>query len=167
MWRRGTEEKTNFQEIVEFLNCASQHNHEIILGTDSQPFRSGTFLVTAIVILCDCKKYNCRFFYKQHEQRPIHHNLYERMYSEVDTTLSIANQLKEEVSKANISIHIDVSSDQTKNKTGRYSKSLVAIVKGFGYEKVEIKPNAWCASKLADKYTKRLPDRLKTPRHPL
>jgi len=160
MWRRGSKEKTNFEEIVGFLKLATQYNHEIILGTDSQPFKSGTFLVTAIVILCESKQYDCRYFYKEHEERPIHHNLYERIYSEVDTTISIANRLREIINEANISIHIDVSSENTNNGTSRYSNALVAIAKGYGYQ-VEIKPNAWCASKLADKHTKRIPTWLK------
>ena len=157
MWRKATKENITFDEVMAFLKEASRHEHEIILGTDSQPFNTGTFLVTAIVVICKDQQYHCRYFYKEHSKRPIHHNLYERMYSEVQHTLDVASELKENITDVNMSIHLDVSSEITNHKTARFSRSLVAMVKGYGYERVEIKPNAWCASKLADRYTKRIP----------
>lgn len=161
MWRRGTKKIIEYDCIIQFLKEASQHEHEIILGTDSQPFNSGTFLVTAIVVLCNNQQYHCRYFYKEHGERPRHHSLYERIYSETDTTIQIASHIRELIPNANISIHLDISHESSSARTGRFSRSLVAMVRGYGYENVEIKPNAWCASKLADKHTKRIPSWLR------
>ena len=69
--------------------------------------------------------------------------------------------LSNQISKANISIHLDVSNEHSTAKTGKFSRALVAMVRGYGYENVEVKPNAWCASKLADKHTKRIPSWLR------
>jgi predicted RNase H-related nuclease YkuK (DUF458 family) len=159
MWRRGNKKIILYDCIIQFLKDASQYEHEIILGTDSQPFNSGTFLATAIVVLCNNRQYHCRYFYKQHENRPIHHNLYERIFSEVDTTIKVASKIRDLIPNANISIHLDVSDEKSSAKTSRYSRSLVAMVRGYGYARVEVKPNAWCASKVADRHTKRIPSK--------
>lgn len=161
MWKTGTKKIIEYDCIIRFLKQASQYKHEIVLGTDSQPFNSGTFLVTVIAVLCEDPDYHSRYFYKQHEDRPLHHNLYERIFSEAQTTLEIACEIREEIPHANISIHLDVSHEESSHTTGRFSRSLVAMVRGYGYENVEVKPNAWCASKLADKYTKRIPSWLR------
>ena len=161
MWKTGSKKTILYDQILKYLKEVSSYKHEIILGTDSQPFHTGTFLVSAIAILCDEKEYHCKFFYKLHEQRPIHHNLYERIFSEAQTTIEIAGSIRNEIPQANITIHLDVSHENTKNKTSRFSTSLISMVKGYGYENVEVKPNAWCASQLADRYTKRIPSWLK------
>jgi uncharacterized protein len=161
MWRRGSKKIIEYDCIIQFLKEATQYEHEIILGTDSQPFNSGTFLVSAIAVLCDNQDYHCRYFYTEHRNRPRHHNIYERIFCEAQTTIDLACSLRGVLPHANITIHLDISNENTKHKTGRFSRSLVAMVHGYGYEKVEIKPNAWCASTIADKYTKRIPSWLR------
>lgn len=157
MWKRGTKKPIEYDSIIEFLKQASQYPHEIVLGTDSQPFFSGTFSVSVVAVVCEDLQYHCRYFYKEHSERPVHHNLYERIFSETQATIEIANDIRERIPSAKISIHLDVSDESSSAPTGRFSKSLVAMVRGYGYESVEVKPNSWCASKIADKYTKRLP----------
>jgi predicted RNase H-related nuclease YkuK (DUF458 family) len=161
MWKTGTKKIIEYDCIIQFLKEASRYKHEIVLGTDSQPFNSGTFLVSVIAVLCDDPEYHCRYFYLEHKDRPKHHNLYERVFSEAQSTIEIACQITDAIPHANISIHLDVSHENTSHKTGRFSRSLVAMVRGYGYDSVEVKPNAWCASKLADKYTKRIPSWLR------
>lgn len=161
MWKRGTKKIIEYDCIIQFLKEASQYEHEIILGTDSQPFNSGTFLVTAVVVICNNKDYHCRYFYKEHDERPRHHNLFDRIFSETNTTIKIASEIRGAIPKANISIHLDVNNENSNTRTSRYSSTLVAMVRGYGYENVEIKPNAWCASKLADRHTKRIPSWLR------
>lgn len=161
MWKTGTKKIIEYDCIIQFLKEASRYGHEIVLGTDSQPFNSGTFLVSVIAVLCDNQEYHCRYFYTEHKNRPQHHNLYERIFSEAQITIEIACEIREILPLANISIHLDVNREETNHRTGRFSRSLVAMVRGYGYENVEIKPNAWCASKLADKYTKRIPSWLR------
>lgn len=157
MWRKGTKKSIEYECIIQFLKEAAQYEHEIVLGTDSQPFNSGTFLVSAIAVLCENQEYHCRYFYTEHRDLPKHHNLYERIFCETQTTIDLACTIKRVLSHANITIHLDVSNEKSSNQTGRFSRSLVAMVRGYGYESVEVKPNAWCASKIADKYTKRIP----------
>ena len=161
MWRRGSKKIIEYDCIIQFLKEASQYRHEIILGTDSQPFNTGTFLVSAIAVLSDNKEYHCRYFYTEHRNRPQHHSLYERIFCETQTTIDLACTIREIIPHANITIHLDVSSENSTHRTGRFSRSLVAIVRGYGYDSVEVKPNAWCASKLADRHTKRIPSWLR------
>jgi predicted RNase H-related nuclease YkuK (DUF458 family) len=161
MWKTGTKKIIEYNSIIQFLNEASQYGHEIVLGTDSQPFNTGTFLVSVIAVICEDIEYHSRYFYLEHKERPIHHNLYERIFCETQTTIDLACSIREIIPQANISIHLDVSHENTSHRTGRFSRSLVAMVRGYGYDSVEVKPNAWGASKLADKYTKRIPSWLR------
>ena len=161
MWKTGTKKIIEYDCIIQFLKEASQYEHEIILGTDSQPFNTGTFLVSVIAVLCNNQEYHCRYFYTEHKNRPRHHSIYERIFCETQTTIDLACSLREIIPHANITIHLDVSNESTTHRTGRFSRSLVAMVRGYGYENVEIKPNAWCASKLADRHTKRIPSWLR------
>tara|TARA_B100000674_G_C37713554_1_gene856322 strand:- start:67 stop:552 length:486 start_codon:yes stop_codon:yes gene_type:complete len=157
MWKTSNKKMIEYDSIVNFLKEAVAYDHQIVLGTDSQPFNSGTFLVTALVVLCQDRAYHCRYFYKEHANRPTHYSLYDRIYSEVDTTLNIAHILRDEIPQANFTIHLDVNHDIKRGKTAKFSTGLVAMVKGYGYQNVEIKPNAWCASKVADRHTKNIP----------
>ena len=72
MWRTGNKKPIEYESIISFLKESSHYKHEIILGTDSQPFNSGTFSVTAIAVLCENQDYHCRYFYKEHEEIPKH-----------------------------------------------------------------------------------------------
>jgi predicted RNase H-related nuclease YkuK (DUF458 family) len=162
MWKTGNKERIDYSSVVEFIESATRFEHEIILGTDSQPFRSGTFLVTVIAVLCKNRDYHARYFYREHPECPRHYSLYERIYSEVDLTLGVAGELRDEVPDANFSIHLDINHDVARGKTGKFSQSFIAMVRGYGYESVEVKPNAWCASRVADSHTKNIPAYLRT-----
>ena len=63
MWKTGTKKIIEYNSIIQFLNEASQYGHEIVLGTDSQPFNTGTFLVSVIAVICEDKEYHSRYFY--------------------------------------------------------------------------------------------------------
>jgi predicted RNase H-related nuclease YkuK (DUF458 family) len=157
MWKRGSGLTISKEEMISFLETTLCKEHQIVIGTDSQPYHKGAFMVTAIAVLCDDPNLHGRYFYLQHKESAPHHNLYERIYAEVMATLNIADEIRHGLSEgARLSIHLDVSPEGY-GSTGRYSQGLVSMVRGYGYENVQIKPFSWCASKIADKYTKRAP----------
>ena len=85
-------------------------------------------------------------------------NLYSRISYETQLSIQTANSLREYTSSMsndlNISIHLDVSSEKAKAKTSKYSNNLINLVKAYDFPNVEVKPNSWAASSVADKYTK-------------
>lgn len=148
-----------WQEIAN--NITSMVNqgfdHKIIIGTDSQPVNNGTVFVVAVCIISDKENFS-RTFYWSKKKLPKIYDLYSRISQEAQFSIEVANQLRDYSSTLkndlNISIHIDVSSDSAKTKTSKYSNALINLVKAYDYPDVEIKPNSWAASSIADKYTK-------------
>lgn len=161
MWKTGSKTKIEYEGVLSFLELASAYEHQIYVGTDSQPFFSGTFLVTAIVVLSSEPEYHSRYFYLEHENRPRHHSLYERVFQETILSLQVAEEIRQRCPSARVEVHLDVSPEDSRGGTSRYSRGLVSMVRGYGYP-VEVKPNSWCASKVADHHTKRLPARFRT-----
>jgi predicted RNase H-related nuclease YkuK (DUF458 family) len=90
------------------------------------------------------------------------HNKYmplrDRILQEANLSIETACSLREHCElidkQANIQIHLDVSSEESKNKTSRMSSSVINLVKAYNFEDVQIKPNSWAASYIADKHSK-------------
>lgn len=160
MWKTGSRKPTDIESVLSFLESASLTQHKIYVGTDSQPFFSGSFLVTAVAVLSLNPDYHSKYFYLEHEDQPRHHSLYERIFAETLLSLEVAMQIKEVAPQAEIEVHLDVSPEEARSQTSKYTRGLSALVRGYGYD-VEVKPNAWCASKVADHHTKRLPARFR------
>ncbi len=156
-WIRGSDlytEEHFLTEVGSYLRSGDLI--EVVVGADSQPFKEGTFVVVAVCVLSNNTAHHGRCFHKSLPMLKPFMDLYTRLYTEFEATLEVANALKQAYPSMPIVIHLDVNSNE-RGYTHRWSKGLVSIAKGFGYERVEIKPNAWCASCIADKYTKKPP----------
>lgn len=158
-WFKPNKEHITWQEISNTINyiVSRGYDHQVIVGTDSQPVGNKTVLVVAICILSDAPGYHRTFFYGK-ERISKFKDLYSRISYETNRSIEVANDLRNYASplfnKLNLSIHLDVSSDLAKTKTSKYANSLVNLVKAYNYPDVEVKPNSWAASSIADKYTK-------------
>lgn len=148
-WKNAKKKPVSWTEILSLVNEETQ----VIVGTDSQPFSCGYCMVTAIAILDANQR---RFFYKELKLDSLNQrSLYERLLEETLNTIEVANALKRSFPRLDISIHLDVQKPENKTKSSRYSVSLTSMVRGYGFDNVEIKPNSWVASALADKLTKK------------
>lgn len=154
MWKKGSSENTTWDEISNLIPLLSRGDHEIVIGSDSQPFRDGFVIATAICFLASEKSLNRRFFYERVKHRRHPESLYERIYLETMASVETAQRLRCIREDLNISVHLDVSPSESRNRTARYTSTMVSIVRGYGIEKVEVKPDSWGASSVADKYTK-------------
>lgn len=158
-WFKPNKEHINWQEITN--NIAYMVNqgfdHKITIGADSQPITGGTVVVVAICIISDMPGFNRTFYYGK-EKVCKFFDLYKRIAYETQASINAANELRNHSfdfnKKLNIAIHLDVSSDEAKTKTSKYSSGLINLVKAYDYPDVEIKPNSWAASSIADKFTK-------------
>jgi len=158
-WFKPNKEHINWQEITN--NIAYMVNqgyqHKVTIGTDSQPITGGTVVVVAVCIISDMPGFSRTFYYGK-EKVCKFFDLYKRVSYETQVSIDVANKLREHSSnlnnKLNIGIHLDVSSDEAKTKTSKYSNGLINLVKAYDYPDVEVKPNSWAASSIADKFTK-------------
>jgi len=146
--------KQTYRTIINFIKTEPDSQYRLIVGTDSQAGLKEIVYVTAIVIYKVGR--GGRFFYSK-EQEHIYSSLKQRIFYEVSKSLDIASKLtrflaKEEdlVEEIQVEIHVDVGE---KGPTNSIIKEVVGMVVGSGYEAL-IKPHAYAASTVADKYTK-------------
>ncbi len=145
------------REMISWMLKIPRAEYEIIVGCDS-PSSQEPFFPVAIVILR--KGQGGRFFLKKiGYDRPFNH-WKERILQEVllscDLALSLKEALQNEFSKIQTPltyefkyIHADVG---TEGATKDMIKEVIGIIQGNGFE-AKIKPEAYVASNVADRYT--------------
>ncbi len=146
--------KETYKTIMKFIEQHPENSYKLIIGTDSQPGGDNCSYVTAIVIYR--KGRGGRFFYHR-DKSPNKCGMKQRIYYEVSRSLDIASKLtgflaeEEDLDEdIEIEIHVDVGE---KGPTSAIIKEVVGMVVGSGYDAF-IKPQAYAASTVADKYTR-------------
>lgn len=148
-WRNAKKKPVSWSEIESLVKEETQ----VIVGTDSQPFSFGHCVVTAIAILDSNQR---RYFYKERKVDSLNkRSLYERLLEETLNSVEVANALRSTFPCLDISVHLDIQKPGKRAKSSRYSNSLTSMVRGYGFESIETKPDSWVASALADKLTKK------------
>jgi len=126
--------------------------YEIIVGTDSQKLGKDSFdFVSALII--HRVGFGGIYFWKR-EVLKKRMSLKERIYTEATMSLQIAETFIEllktnGISHLNIQIHVDIGHN---GETRSLINEVVGMIRGSGYQ-VKIKPEAFGASKVADRYT--------------
>lgn len=148
-------------DIIEFIKADTDCSYRISVGTDSQ-VGSKTVFVSCILIH-RVGRGAIGFLHKYEMQRPVL-NLREKIYLETCASLQLAYLFDEERMKricqavgsggqgrgVTFEFHIDVG---TKGQTKSLISEMVGMVKGLNFIP-KIKPDSFCASTFADKYTK-------------
>lgn len=88
-------------------------------------------------------------------------SLQHKLFTEVGLSLEIALALCETVLPEDIQVHVDANTDE-KWRSGEFHQNLAAMVVANGFN-VILKPDAWCASHVADHAVKNKND-IKTKR---
>lgn len=150
-----------FEEILEFVRADRDSSYRISVGTDSQ-VGSRTVFVSCILVH-RVGKGAIGFLHKAEMQRAIR-NLREKIYLETCASLQLAYMFDEDKIErihnavgspdksrgVTFEFHIDVG---TKGQTKTLINEMVGMVKGLNFIP-RIKPDSYCASCFADKYTK-------------
>lgn len=140
-----------FNQLVGYMeNDPDQHYH-LIIGTDSLLSDDTTF-VTAIIVHKVGR--GGRYFYRKFRNRKID-SLRQRIFFETSLSLEAAHLITTELahngySKLPVEIHLDVGPN---GETKRIVREVVGMVSGSGFAAV-IKPDAYGATKVADKHSK-------------
>lgn len=152
-WKTGLNNTIDYTEIESIITEHIDKNGKVIIGSDSMLTSNKIVFVNAICLLGENSPYDRKFFYKRYlNNDQSNKNLMVRLMNESISSLNIANSIKEKHSNADIEIHIDVNNN-SKFLSNKYASSLIGYITGSGF-KYKIKPEAFAASWLADKYSR-------------
>lgn len=143
------------KEITSYLDEDPDRIYKIVIGTDSQNQSDLSDFVTAVVIhrIGSGGRY---FWQKNTKQKMV--NLRQRIYEEVNFSLIMAQDLiahlksflsEQSLLSKGLEIHVDIGEN---GETKEMIKEVVGMVRGNGFN-VKTKPEAYGASKVADKHT--------------
>ncbi|MGH2362759.1 MAG: ribonuclease H-like YkuK family protein [bacterium] len=147
--------KLNFREmfgaLVGYMREQPDQQYHLIIGTDSL-LSDKTCFVTAVIV--HRVGHGGRYFYRKQLNRKIE-SLRQRILFETALSLDLAGQLSGEFarnghSELPLEIHLDVGPN---GDTKRIIREVVGMVTGSGFTAVT-KPDAYGASKVADKHSK-------------
>jgi predicted RNase H-related nuclease YkuK (DUF458 family) len=118
------------------------------IGTDSKQRALSADYVTVIAVLDP----GCggRILYRR-ERTPRSRSLAEKLFREVALSLEIAAQLQS-AGIDGLTVHVDANSDE-RHESSRFVAALSGMVVGHGFG-VRVKPEAWCATHVADSLAK-------------
>jgi predicted RNase H-related nuclease YkuK (DUF458 family) len=141
-----------FEAIVAFIRELPDQPYTLIVGSDSQARECEVSFVTAVVVHRVGR--GARYFYQRCTHRPMT-SLRQRIFYETALSLGVASRLAERLSDngyahLNVEIHLDVGRH---GDTRELIREIVGMVNGSGFD-AKIKPEAYGASLVADKYTK-------------
>lgn len=145
-WTLGGAEVLDVMETVQRLLWNGQVVH---IGTDAQKSSSRMEFVTVACVLNPGK--GGRVFYtRRHDRKDV--TLYEKLSTETWLSLDLAIRMHErfqlDPQAQQIWVHVDANPDERYDSSD-YVKQLAGMVAGSGFP-VLVKPNAWCASHVAD-----------------
>ncbi len=139
------------EDIIQFIEGAPDSSYKLIVGSDSQ-VKSDTCFITAVVIHRQGK--GAKYYYRKKRQRKIE-SLRQKIFYETSLSLEVGAIISKYLAETGlehleVEIHIDVG---RQGDTRNLIKEVVGMVTGSGFQ-ARIKPDAFGASSVADKYTK-------------
>ena len=154
MWHFDQQTEFTEEELIDFLREYVKNGFRIYVGSDSQAVQERYVFATAVCLHHPTKKDGvCYFWTKEKHSRQKYISLNQRMLQEATLTLTVAQEIRENIPEAYIEVHFDVASDENTLQT-RLQDLVTSYAKGFGFE-YKIKPDAWAASGAADGHCKR------------
>lgn len=139
-------------QMKKYLEEDPRASYRIVIGTDSQTNQKWTQYVTALILHRSGK--GARFFCYKRKEHAVHH-LHHRIYKETEQSLKLMEKLKEHgvteiLADWPVEVHLDIGKN---GETRKLIQEVVGWVTSVGYV-AKIKPDAYGASAVADKYTK-------------
>ena len=135
--------------MAEVLTLIEQGAQAIYIGTDSQICGAGTDFVVAVCVHIPGNGGRV-FTSLQREEKRL--SLADKLIQEAEHSLCVA-RLVEQHTNVPVVVHLDVNSNP-RYRSSKYVKMLAGMVRGNGFE-VKLKPEAWCATNVADHVVKR------------
>ena len=143
MWKSlsGTEVSDILSAVQALLGEGERVVH---IGTDAKHRGFYTDFVTVVALLDPGR--GGRVFY-QRERVSRMPSLAQKLFREAELSLRVAVALDEVIAQ-DIVVHVDVNDDE-RHRSSKYVQALAGMVVGHGFQ-VRVKPDAWCATHVAD-----------------
>lgn len=139
-------------KVLQFMEADSEAKYQLVIGTDSQP-KNGTEtdFVTALVVH---RQGRGGIYFWQRKVEKQTYVLRQRIYQEASLSLDLAEEFlqvtrQDGISRFDVEIHVDIGKY---GKTREMINEVIGMVRGSGFV-VQIKPESYAASKVADRYT--------------
>lgn len=142
-----------FRDIILYIDENPEEIYKLIVGSDSQAYAHEGIVFVVAVVVHRVGKGGRYYYYKQQKKQMA--SIRQRLLFETSLSLEVAGLLTDTLlsngySDFNIEVHLDAGD---KGETKNMIKELTGMVMGSGYD-ARIKPDSYCATKVADKYTK-------------
>lgn len=150
--------KLNLDKVIEeigaYIGKEPDKNYNLVIGTDANGSAVADFISAIIVHRVG---FGGIYFWRKAERRKVY-SLRDKIYKEVNISLELTQEFilkfknsfsEKKLENYNFEIHVDVGNG---GQTREMIKEVVGMVRGNGFE-VRTKPDAYGASKIADKYT--------------
>ena len=148
---RGLLDKADVFSNIEQTVATSTDTYELIVGADSQLRSRGTFFAIMITLIKQGR--GGMFFYHKIQERR-YTSLQQRIFQEALYAVGLASELRQYLHEHSIDIPIRLHFDIGKNgPTRKFIHSLLSLAESNHFP-AEIKPHSFCASTIADKFTK-------------
>lgn len=130
--------------VLELQELLGEEARIVHVGTDSKPRSGRTDFVTVVAVVDPGR--GGRVFYRRQRHRRAH-ALADRLFLETQFSLEVAVELARHLVQ-DIVVHVDANQD-ARHRSSRYVHALAGMVVGYGFQ-VLVKPDAWCATHVAD-----------------
>lgn len=160
LFHNPTKGKMNLDKVMDevtgFINEDPKKKYDVVIGTDSQGINGAGEVDFVTAVIVHRIGFGGRYFWTRKYRSGLH-NLRNRIYEEVNLSLSLAqhtikylnNFFKEEpLPEFGLNIHVDVGEN---GPTRDMIKEVVGMIRGNGFN-AQIKPYSYAASVVADKY---------------
>lgn len=141
------------QVLAQYVAEQPQARYKLIIGTDSKTNSESTHFVTAIVVHRVGK--GGRFFVRHQRERPMT-SLRQKLMYETVLSLEVISELQAELTAHHLLVNYDLEVHVDAGRRGATRvliSDLVGLVMASGFN-AKIKPEAFAASSVADRFTK-------------
>jgi predicted RNase H-related nuclease YkuK (DUF458 family) len=154
-FRSPTFGQLDFEQVVgkiaAYMEEVPDQKYRVVIGTDSQMHNRTEADFVSAVIVHRVGRGGIYFWQREKVMRP--YALRERIYEEATRSMSLAEEFlqafKDRVLEYDLEIHVDVG---RLGETRQMINEVVGMIRGSGF-KVKIKPEAYGAQSVADRYT--------------
>ena len=143
--------KEAVEKIAEYIEEVPDQKYRVVIGSDSQVHNHDDVDFVSAVIVHRIGSGGIYFWQRERISKP--YALRERIYEEATRSMALAEEFlqafKERVLEYDLEIHVDVG---RLGETRAMINEVVGMIRGSGFE-VKIKPEAYGAQSVADRYT--------------
>jgi len=144
-------------EITTFIGQDPRKSYKVIVGSDTSAPSREPFTTSVITVVIVWRVgHGATYFWTRGEPK-MFYSLHERIIAETMASITLAQEVRSQLKDTlgdeflwdGNEIHTDIGNG---GESREFIREVTGIIKGFDFVPV-IKPEAWCASTVADRHT--------------